>query len=437
MKNSLKTMGLLGVAALAAACGTAAPTTAADAGADALAATDAPRADVAPPGDVPRPVCGPRATDYQPRTGATQRPLWSTCRSDSNRFQPFTPDQISSIRRSADFDLINANPEPIRDARGNVVAPAHPMPLFDPNRDPSTQEFTAVAAYYASAAVESGLVERFARRPDEHYPQPAGAVINAATDEYDDRWCGMESNWMAARDYCVGPASLRPVMNAALAAGAMGTPGAPSRVYAARMEASLLYLIWASVYKESLSCLQDVSDCDSAWGYYTVGVERDGAAQQALARYVRALDVETHQRIWDGLLAVHCWREIDGGLQAMPPVAADRALRERAREQLDRALNRALAVIVNSRLRGIATALGETDTARRAAALSHQAFLGVVGPLLARALETWVPTRYAATVASAGPASVTAAITALRATTLDAPTATRTAATLDAIFSCP
>jgi hypothetical protein len=62
-----------------------------------------------------------------------------------------------------------------------------------------------------------------------------------------------------------------------------------------------------------------VADCDSSWGYYTVGVERDAPAQQTFARYVRALEPATHQRVWDGLLAVHCWRELDGGLLSTTP----------------------------------------------------------------------------------------------------------------------
>lgn len=379
-------------------------------------------------------MCGPLETDYQPRSAMMSHATWPACRSDNNMFQPFTPDEITSIARATDFELLNANPNPVTDMMGMQIAPAHPMPLFDATRDPSMDEFRAAAAYYASNSVMSGLVERFARRPDEHYPQPAGAVVNAMTGEYDDHWCNTEANWMSARDYCVGPASLRPVMNAALAAGAMGGMGTPNRVHAARMEASLLWLMYASVYKESLSCLQDVADCDSSWGYYTVGNQRNAAMQKTLARYVQAIEPETHQRIWDALLAVHCWRELDGGLMAMPPVAANRVMRERARDQLDRALNRGMYAIVAARLRAYAQA---TSAGNMQVAAAHAGFIGVVAPLIARALETWVPTKYAATVNVAGMANVTAAITALRGATLSAADATRTADTLLAIFPCP
>jgi hypothetical protein len=388
--------------------------------------------------DAPRPVCTPLATDYQPRSATMSHATWPACRSDANRFQPFTANQINSAQRVHNFELLNANPDPIRDATGAIVAPAHPLPLFDATRDPAPSEFTAVAAYYASAGVMSGLVERFARRPDEHFPQPAGAVANAATGEYDDHWCGAEANWTSARDYCVGPAALRPVMLAALTAGSMPATGRPARVYAARIEAALLYLYYASIYKESLSCLQDVEDCDSSWAYYSAGLDRDMAAQEGLARYVRAAEPETHQRIWDALLAVHCWRELDGGLLSMPPVARDRAMRERARDQLDRALNRGMVGIVIARLRALAAALGDADAAHRLAAPAHRAFLGVVGPLFARALETWVPTKYPATVAAVGPAAVAATAAALRAgDALDSAGATLAAGTLDAVFACP
>lgn len=378
-------------------------------------------------------TCGPLESDYQPRSTMMSHATWPACRSDNNMFRAFTADEITSIARTTDFELLNANPNPIRDMSGTEVAPAHPMPLFDATRDPSADEFRAAAAYYASNSVMSGLVERFARRPDEHFAQPAGAVTNATTGEYDDHWCNTEANWMSARDYCVGPASLRPVMNAALTAGAMGGMGTPNRVHAARMEAALLWLYWASVYKESLSCLQDVADCDSSWGYYSAGVQRNEAMQKTLARYVVALEPETHQRIWDALLAVHCWRELDGGLMSMPPVAADRAMRERARDQLDRALNRGMMLIIASRLRAFASS-SATDSN---AAAAHMGFIGVAGPLVARALETWIPTKYAAGVSAAGAANVSAAITALRGATLSPADATRAAETLLTIFPCP
>jgi hypothetical protein len=426
-----------------AGCSDPAPAAAPDASTADVAVLDAGPADSGPADsggarDAARAACMPVETDYQPRSTNPSHATWPACRSDSNRFQPFTSNEINSAQRVHNFELLNANPDPIRDASGAVVAAAHPLPLFDATRDPAASEFAAAAAYYASAGVMTGLVERFSRRPDEHFPQPAGAVNNAATGEYDDRWCGAEANWMSARDYCVGPAALRPVMVAALTAGSMGGNGAPTRVHAARMEAALLYLFYASVYKESLSCLQDVEDCDSSWAYYSAGLGRDAAAQEGLARYVVAAEPETHHRIWDALLAVHCWRELDGGLLSMPPVATNRAMRERARDQLDRALNRGMVVIVTARLRALAAALGDADATRRLAAPAHRAFLGVVGPLFARALETWVPTKYPAAVAAAGATAVAGTIAALRAgDALDAAGATLAASTLDAVFDCP
>jgi hypothetical protein len=382
-------------------------------------------------------VCTARLSDYQPRATMMSHDVWPVCRSDNNRFQPFTTDQINAEQRVINFELMNINPEPIRDAMGNTVAPARPLAFFDANRDPSREEFVGVAAYYASAGAMSGLVERFSRRPDEHYPQPASAVINPATGEYDDRWCGTEANWMTARDYCVGPATLRPWMTSSLAAGSAGGMGIPMRVHAARIEAALLYLFYASTYKESLSCVSDVADCDSSWGYYTGGADRNAQAQRGFARYVRDADVETHQRVWDGLLAVHCWRELDGGLMTMPPVAANPMMRERARDQLDRALNRGMVLVTVARLRALATSLEGTDMSRRAAAAAHQGFVDVVGPLFARALETWVSSRYAEGMSRAGSGPVTATVAALRRPSLSAAEARLAADTLSTVFACP
>jgi hypothetical protein len=394
-------------------------------------------ADVVIPVDAAPVVCSVRPSDYQPRAAMMSHDVWPVCRSDNNRFQPFTTDQINAEQRVINFELMNINPEPIRDAMGNMVAPARPMAFFDANRDPSREEFVGVAAYYASAGAMSGLVERFSRRPDEHYPQPQGVLINPATGEYNGRWCGTEANWMMARDYCVGPATLRPWMTSSLAAGSAGGMGVPMRVHAARIEATLLYLFYASIYKESLSCVSSVADCDSAWGYYTGGADRDAQTQRGLARYIRDADSETHQRVWDGLLAVHCWRELDGGLMTMPPVATNPMMRERAREQLDRALNRGMVLVTLARLRALASSLEATDMSRRAAAAAHQGFVDVVGPLFARALETWVPSRYADGIGRAGSAAVTGTIAALRRPALTAAEARLAADTLSTVFACP
>lgn len=441
MKSPLiKSFALFAVVS-AAACSPAVPgndVPSGDATADTFVPTDNPiPTDNPTPTDAPNPTdggantCGPLPTDYQPRMAMRNTMVWPACRSDMNAFVPYGMGTVPSTERVGNFDRMNINPMPVTNAMGMTVGIARPMAFFDANRDPSRDEFTSVAAYYATAGAMSGLVDRFARRPDEHYPQPAAAVMNPMTGEYDDHWCNADANWMAQRDYCVGPASLRPPLQESMMAGSMGMLGMHSaRWHAARIEASLFWIMQASVYKESLSCLQDVEDCDSAWGYYTGGVERNGAMQAGIARYIKAVDAETHNRIWDGLLALRCWRDADGGLMAPPPVAMNRALRERARDQLERALTRGVMQVVATRL----TALAATDG--MPAAEAHRGFISVVGPLIARGLETWIPMKYATTSASVGAAAITATAAALRSPTISGAQATAAADLLLRIFPC-
>jgi hypothetical protein len=159
--------------------------------------------------------------------------------------------------------------------------------------------------------------------------------------------------------HCVGPALLQPVVVSALNQGITGDPSEPSRVYAARAEAALAWMLYQSSYKESLSCEEDLGDCDSAWAYYTGGREREDGL--GLARLVRALEPETHARIWDGLLAVRCWRDLD---DAIPPARVD--LQARARSQKDRALLRGMVVAITERLRAFRSSTGPAQQAHLA-----------------------------------------------------------------------
>ena len=89
------------------------------------------------------------------------------------------------------------------------------------------------------------------------------------------------------------------------------------------------------------------------------------------ATAVEGIDRATHERIWDGFLAVRCWKD------ALP---MDTAARDRARAQLDRALTRGIVLMLNSRIRSVATTTGiERD--------AHFAWVRVVGPLMDRAVR--------------------------------------------------
>jgi hypothetical protein len=283
----------------------------------------------------------PRPDDYRlPRTGA-----WMPCVSDRGMYVRFST-STSTVARVEAFERMHRDPTLGRTAG-----------FFDPLRDPSPEEFTAARMIYLEA---EGLDSRVSRRSDEHYPAP---MVND---------CRMDAVRMANPDYCVGPSRLLPVLTEAFRLGQTAAGTVPSRVHAARIEAALLWFLYLSPYKESLTCTTTTADCDSAWAYYTGGAPPDAPMQLGLARRVAALEPATHLRIFDGLLAVRCWRDLDGAA-----TATDTALRDRARAQLDRALTRGMVAVVLARLEALAVATGPE-------ALAQRAFLSTLAPLLER-----------------------------------------------------
>lgn len=378
--------------------------------------------------DASMPVtCLPATTDFQPRTPmASWMPPWNMCMAvtDPNVYPYF------SMSASA----------PVRVAR--IGALEGPGRFFDPTRDPTPEEFVATSTdggVNTSAEFlfrDTGVAVRYQRRADEHYAAPMGLALNAAYQDF----CGTAANADAYPDYCVGPKALNPVYNAALAAGMAGMM--PTRVHAARLQAAYQWFLFLSSYKESLTCAPVVSDCDSTAGYYTGGANRDAAMQYGLARELLALGDPgraAHDRIWDALLAVRCWRDLDGGRPSgggTSTPATNEALREQARMQLDRALTRGMVMIVQARLRAFASTDG--NPARAAERQAHAAWLGVVGPLLANGLERWSRGWWASQRASAPMAVVTRVITELRAgEMITTAQAGRAAADLEALFPCP
>jgi len=79
------------------------------------------------------------------------------------------------------------------------------------------------------------------------------------------------------------------------------------------------------------------------WAKYTGGEDREGGL--GLARYIKPRSQMAHDRIWDGLLAVRCWRDLDNPMGE----AMNLELRDQARAQLDRALLFGVAQIVSQR----------------------------------------------------------------------------------------
>jgi len=250
------------------------------------------------------PSCKPKTGDFVPGTDDG----WPVCISDDALYHPFTT-SISSVARVDAFERIAAKLG------------------FGTSKAPTATEFVEAKAIFAE---DQGLGSRVERREDEHYPAAPGAC-NTLTPEQ----LAMHS------DRCVGPAKLLPLVNAAFADGAAGTE---PRENAARLEAALLWFLYVSPYKEARTCSSKLDDCDSSYAYYTGGDAM--SAGKGFARYVRARSPQTHAAVWNGVLAVRCWRDLDNPTGA----AADLAQRDKAVAQLDRAMHRGLTVIVRQRI---------------------------------------------------------------------------------------
>lgn len=257
-------------------------------------------------GELPAdPSCKPKTGDYRP--GAADDG-WPVCISDDNAYHRFNA-SISTITRVAAFDEIATKLG------------------FGTDRLPTPDDFIAARTTFAA---DQGLGSRVERREDEHYPPGPKACNTMTADEL-----------AMYRDRCAGPAKILPIVNAAFADGAKGLE---PRANADRLEAALLWFLYLSPYKEARTCTTAVADCDSSFAYYTGGDERTEG--KGFARYVRARSRQTHDAIFDGILAVRCWRDLDNPTAT----AMDLTLRDKAVDQLDRAMHKGLAVIIRQRI---------------------------------------------------------------------------------------
>jgi hypothetical protein len=347
--------------------------------ADAADADDADADDVpdeaadADDADVPLP-CAPLATDYQPRTGLDD---WPACISDDDTYH-WLGTTIGSIARVTSFEAIAGL-------------------LWRRGTAPTADDFLAARTIYVET---NGLDSRIQRREDLHYPA-VPAADGACTD------AGVPALYP---DRCVGPARILPILNDAFAAGSAGTDLVAN---AARIEAALLWFLYLSPYKEAITCTTTPADCDSAWAYYTGGEDRAGGL--GLAAYVSALDTETHDRIWDGLLAVRCWKNLDNETGT----SIDLVLRDQAIAQLDRAALRGVALIVRDRFDTLAAA---TTTEARDAAWAFLRILGAVLDREAVARDADLAAVLRSELAGTDPLTVDV---------------TASQAALDALFPCP
>lgn len=315
--------------------------------------------------------CKPLATDYTPRDNGSMNDTWAACVSDNNVYQPFNA-SVGSNARTAAIDEI-----------GKLLG-------FGGTKTPSPQEFLDAKVAYS---VEEGLQSRIARREDVHYPPAPKLCRDLTADElkmYPDR--------------CVSQNKIQPLVETAFNDGVMGKDPV---LNAARIEAGLLWFSYVSIYKEIETCgSEDKEDCDSATGYYAGVQTRDNPL--GLGRYVKAVSPQAHDRVWDGLLAARCWRDLDQDLPSKNDV-----LRKQAMDQTDRAALRGLALIVRARLQNAATCGVAFETAK------------ILGTVLLREAKARDAARAATLEAQFGKAS--GAEIDIKATT----------EALDAVFDCP
>lgn len=248
--------------------------------------------------------CQSLSTDYKPNASDD----WPACISDDDTYHPFDAN-ISSIARVSAFEEI--------------------MKRLMTGSAPTSQAFIDAKVAYTQA---EGLDSRVSRREDEHYPKATKACADMDAQELQQH-----------KDRCVGPAQIQPLLNQAFLEGTQGKDPIGN---AARIEAALLWFLYVSIYKESVTCTTTKKDCDSSQAYYNGGEARSGS--KGLGRYIRTLSTQAHDRAWDGILAVRCWRDLDS---ANP--AVNLTLRDKALAQLDKALLRGLALLVKSRIKAI------------------------------------------------------------------------------------
>ncbi len=217
----------------------------------------------------------------------------------------------------------------------------------------SAEEFIQAELIYGE---EGGVGSRITRRYDVHVPKPEG--VDCKAEEAAQSW----------PEYCVGPSRIEPLILSAFEAGIAGTE---PLINAHRIEAALIWFYYISSYKEAVTCATTAKDCDSSWAYYCGGKQLDETAL-GFGGLVQTLSPPAHAAIFQGLLALRCWRDLDSAESA-----EDEALHQRALEQLDPALDRGLAMILIQRIQEFEAASGATRAALWAG-------LEILGPVLNR-----------------------------------------------------
>ena len=280
--------------------------------ADAAEDTDA---DAVEPDPEPGFECERPASDFTP--GADDD--WPTCSPDSGEYVRFQ-ESVSTIARIDAYEQMA-------------------VLLWDSPDAPTPDDFIAARELYAT---DEGLGSRVSRREDEHYPP----VTNS---EGTILLCRDEGVPALDPDRCVGPAKIVPLINDAFAAGITGTD---PEINAAQLDAALVWFLYASTYKEGVTCTTVKRDCDSSWAYFAGGTQSD-EAPRGLARLFDEAEALSYEITYDGVLAVRCWRDNDSA-----DTATDLVRRDQALDQLDRGLDGGMAAIVVKRATEARTSTG-------------------------------------------------------------------------------
>jgi hypothetical protein len=264
----------------------------------------------------PQASCVIPDTDYTPRDASSAGKRYPACISDDDAYHPFQADVPSNARLAA-------------------IVSIGQMLHWDGSKVPTPAEFDQARLLYTQP---EGVDSRVQRREDIHYPAAPAKCQDMTADEiakYPDR--------------CVGPAKLIPILNDAFQKGASGVEPV---VQAARIEAALVWFMYVSYYKESFGCATELNQCDSTSAYWAGQQDRSKEPTGGLGLYVKPLSKEAYERGWDAVLAMRCWRDADNPQGN----ATNVELMNRMGDQIDRAGDHALALIVRHRLQNLGCA---------------------------------------------------------------------------------
>ncbi len=293
----------------------------------------------------------------------------SACMAAPGDYVPGADDDYAAcISDAGSYELVGTPPGSI----ARIEAYEQIAALLWLDGAPTPDDFTMARTAYE---LDEGLASRVDRREDLHYPPIPEAEWDPGLDA--DKQCSNTMLAAAYPDRCVGPAQMRPLLSQAFIDGIEGT-GDPN-VHAARIKGTLLWFLYLSIYKEAETCFSVAAkDCDSAWAYYTGGAQIDGAVI-GLAKFIAQYSDNTNSRIYDGLLALRCVRDLYP--EDMYPLLGDlpqegQDLFAQAWEQLDQALHRGLAIVLRQHV-AAQDSCGD-------AAQANWALVQIVGPALQR-----------------------------------------------------